>query len=353
MTKKLSAIVILLLIFNVAYAQVGINTESPKATLDIAHSLTNGTTPEGIIAPRLTRAQIIYRDNQYTTDQTGTIVYITDLSGLTTTKTAKITQIGYYYYDGNLWQPFTSAVANVTANNGLTKTGDNIQLGGPLTNNTSINLNSSRLNITGAQPSQFSIETQLAITSGSPGENKVLTSDATGNATWGNGDALRKPIRVTAGSAAASYSGEIKKGINSGISLTLPANTQWLVYVGQVINFNRKLKTYSVGSQIYTEGIIVRLIWAEIPELGITDFETSDARPSFMAVGCHAGSSIFYLSGINVINNTSSSSKTYYLTTGPRFADNLNTIDSSDPLTFKALFSNHAENYVFAVPISR
>lgn len=91
------------------HAQVGINTESPKTTLHIIPAKTDATTAEGIIAPNLTRAQLISKDARYGTDQNGAIIYITTVNGTVSTKTAKITEIGYYYFDGSLWQPFSSS----------------------------------------------------------------------------------------------------------------------------------------------------------------------------------------------------------------------------------------------------
>ncbi|SHG16465.1 beta strand repeat-containing protein [Dysgonomonas macrotermitis] len=91
------------------HAQVGINTETPKTTLHIIPSKTDATTAEGIIAPNLTRAQLISKDARYGTDQNGAIIYITAINGTVSTKTAKITEIGYYYFDGSLWQPFSSS----------------------------------------------------------------------------------------------------------------------------------------------------------------------------------------------------------------------------------------------------
>ncbi|NDW10277.1 hypothetical protein D0T56_11495 [Dysgonomonas sp. 520] len=93
-----------------AYGQVGINTETPGATMHITPTKTDGTTAEGIIAPNLTRAQLIGKDAQYSTAQRGSIVYVTSLTGTTTTKTAKVTSVGYYYFDGSLWQPFISSL---------------------------------------------------------------------------------------------------------------------------------------------------------------------------------------------------------------------------------------------------
>lgn len=85
-------------------AQVGINTPSPSATFDIAAKNTDGSKPEGLIAPRLTGNQIQAGDAQYGTAQKGAIVYATAAATSPSTKTANITAEGYYYFDGSAWQ---------------------------------------------------------------------------------------------------------------------------------------------------------------------------------------------------------------------------------------------------------
>jgi hypothetical protein len=110
--KKNIILLTALAISSLAYSQVGINNETPKATLDITAKTTDGTKPEGIIAPRLTGDQIKLGDAQYDTPQTGAIVYAT--AAITTTptvtdKTKNITAIGYYYFDGAFWQALNGA----------------------------------------------------------------------------------------------------------------------------------------------------------------------------------------------------------------------------------------------------
>ncbi len=104
---------VLLLLFvlcvNSIYSQVGINTVDPKATLDVTATKTDASTAEGIIAPRLTRTQLGSKDTQYAANQIGTIVYVTDILGTTTAKTINVSKIGYHYFDGILWQPFSSS----------------------------------------------------------------------------------------------------------------------------------------------------------------------------------------------------------------------------------------------------
>lgn len=129
--------------------RVGINTVSPKTTLDVnGKSNSNGLSLSGDItglqAPRLTRAELTNKGNiLYGADQRGAIVYITDVSGgNNVSQRVNITSVGYYYFDGTVWNRIASnsgALLNpVTSDNGLTKTGDNIQLGGALIKNTDI-----------------------------------------------------------------------------------------------------------------------------------------------------------------------------------------------------------------------
>lgn len=181
------------------YAQVGINTETPATTLHVLPGNTDGTTAEGIIAPNLKRSEVIAKDSKYTTEQTGAMVYVSDLSGVLTTKTAKIITTGYYYFDGALWQPFTSGSASVTsANNGLAMNGTTVQLGGALIQPTSIT-GTDRLTL--ATPT--TVSGALQVSSGTPGAGKVLTSDASGNASWAT---LPSPI-VTAASNGLTMNG--------------------------------------------------------------------------------------------------------------------------------------------------
>ena len=104
--KNSLLITLSLLLGNMCFAQVGINTDSPKATLDVAAKTTDGSNPEGLMAPKLTGNQIKAADLQYGTNQIGMIVYATAPVTGPTTKTANILAEGYYYFDGNVWQKF-------------------------------------------------------------------------------------------------------------------------------------------------------------------------------------------------------------------------------------------------------
>jgi hypothetical protein len=98
--------ILILLIFgfgvNLSLSQVGVNTTDPKATLEVKGEPSDIAIVDGIIAPRITRENLIAKTG-YTTAQTGAIVYITDLSGTVNASTDKIREIGYYYFNGSTW----------------------------------------------------------------------------------------------------------------------------------------------------------------------------------------------------------------------------------------------------------
>ncbi|KMQ62016.1 hypothetical protein ACM40_06785 [Chryseobacterium sp. BLS98] len=129
-TNKL--ILFITLLFNVlVFGQVGINTSSPKATMDVNAKRANldGTgaidnaQTLGLLAPRLTRAELTGNTATYGANQAGALIYVTDVSGGDTLATrANVTAIGYYYFDSgaNLWKAIGSGGGALTATYGLT-----------------------------------------------------------------------------------------------------------------------------------------------------------------------------------------------------------------------------------------
>lgn len=80
-------------------AQIGINTPSPSATLDI---VSKPGTPAGIIPPRLTADDLASQDSNFGNNQNGAIVFVTTLAnGPITDKTKNITVPGYYYFSAS------------------------------------------------------------------------------------------------------------------------------------------------------------------------------------------------------------------------------------------------------------
>jgi hypothetical protein len=84
-----------------ANAQVTIGAGTlPAATLDVVVADPDGTSAEGIIAPRLSGEELTERNGAYGEAQDGSIVYVTDApTAVTLGKTETITAKGYYYFD--------------------------------------------------------------------------------------------------------------------------------------------------------------------------------------------------------------------------------------------------------------
>lgn len=106
---KKSLIIFGLLSLGMAHAQqgnVGINIDAPKGTLDIQPDMENAkesaTTNQGIIAPRLSKTRIANIADESLVE--GTLVYATnDTYSGANAKVSKITENGYYFYNGTEW----------------------------------------------------------------------------------------------------------------------------------------------------------------------------------------------------------------------------------------------------------
>lgn len=90
------------------FSQVGINTESPKATLDIQakyRTSQNRDDAEGLLIPRVDKARALSMINV----ENSTLIYVDDVSngaGTPTNSTEYITTTGFYMYDAehSKWQ---------------------------------------------------------------------------------------------------------------------------------------------------------------------------------------------------------------------------------------------------------
>ncbi|ANF52893.1 hypothetical protein A0O34_21255 [Chryseobacterium glaciei] len=103
-------------------AQVGINTENPRAALDIVSD------KSGILIPRMTAAQI----EQITAPAEGELVYSTSDTG------SVVNLIGFWYYAENIWSPITAT----------SSIGENIYIAdGTLSGNRVVSLSNYNLNI--------------------------------------------------------------------------------------------------------------------------------------------------------------------------------------------------------------
>ena len=105
-----------------ANAQVGIGTTNPAATLDITATPSTGTTVEGILIPRITRQRA---KDMLTSPPTSTLIYITTLDGTLSPTIANITSVGFYFFNGTVWEKLASGTPNAwipTGNSGLSGT---------------------------------------------------------------------------------------------------------------------------------------------------------------------------------------------------------------------------------------
>ncbi len=99
---KLVMLVAMTTISAYSYAQVGINTSDPKASLDVVGNPTNTTKLDGILPPRLTGDQL--RAKTYTTAQTGAQVYVTAADSNPSGQTIYVKTPGSYYFNGTVWK---------------------------------------------------------------------------------------------------------------------------------------------------------------------------------------------------------------------------------------------------------
>ncbi|WP_162072420.1 hypothetical protein [Chryseobacterium fistulae] len=79
------------------FGQVGINTNTPQSTLEVTSS-SSPTSPEGMLVPRFTVAELAAKDAAYGAAQNGILVFISTGVG-STGKTSDIKNSGFYYYD--------------------------------------------------------------------------------------------------------------------------------------------------------------------------------------------------------------------------------------------------------------
>lgn len=101
MKKKLFTMMAVFSAASAVYAQMGINTASPKTTFDVV-AKTNGLQPEGILIPRLTGDQIKTMEGQLGIDNNSMLIYATSAATNLSGSTIDLTSPGFYYYNFSL-----------------------------------------------------------------------------------------------------------------------------------------------------------------------------------------------------------------------------------------------------------
>ena len=111
--KKCLLIIVFGVFASLTYAQVGIGTENPKATLDVTAVNATGTSTDvqGVLIPRVDRE----RAQSMKDVEKSTMIYVNDVSTGTNTGTAiDINTEGFYYYNGIIWVKLASSTSAST-----------------------------------------------------------------------------------------------------------------------------------------------------------------------------------------------------------------------------------------------
>lgn len=216
----------------VSYAQqgrVGINTENPNATLEVAGVPTDTSVLDGIIAPRLTGDQLGAKT--YTANQTGALVYATAAAGALSGQVVNVDAEGYYYFDGSVWVKFAGGSSatvggeniyttdgTLQANRTVTQEGKTLTFTGTAEGATRF------VNTAGTATTQVS---PIQIQDGGQAENKVLTSDASGNATWQFPKVPLTVLDVSNAGMTTFPAGRDQNLRNLGVAIDVPPGKWW------------------------------------------------------------------------------------------------------------------------------
>lgn len=219
------------------FSQVGISTTDPKASLDVVGSGNIPDVSDGIIAPRLTKAELIAKTS-YGAAQTGALIYITDSSGVSNTDTQNVATVGYYFFDGTIWQRVTTGRGDniYTANGDVSPTiATNREV--TFSNGGSLNIDANTLFID-ANGNKVGIGTNLPNAKLDIRQSPSSVSDP-GEGMFGIGTTASSP--VTSGSGAMRYntiSGGVLQYSNGVTWNTLTSTVQKSVAAGN-FQFNQ------------------------------------------------------------------------------------------------------------------
>ena len=144
--KKKNITLTLLTVSSLTFAQVGINTANPAATLDITAKNPTGTSVEGLLVVRVDRLKA----QSMTGIPTSTMIYVNSVAnGSLGGNAVNIDAVGYYYYNGSVW---------VKLHNPGNTTDTNIyNTNGTLTGNRTVTQGSNTLAFTANSTNAFSV----------------------------------------------------------------------------------------------------------------------------------------------------------------------------------------------------
>lgn len=168
---------------NISFAQVGINTTHPRVTLDVTSMPSDLGTLDGIMIPQLSGDQLL--NKSYTKETTSALVYVTAVPTNPTGQVANIDKVGFYYFDGALWQSLvkgSSTISNRLSSNENTLTSN---VNGSTASSTIVNSVSNRVSgnslytsVNGLESSAITLPASNTLTS----STNTLTSTINGTA---------------------------------------------------------------------------------------------------------------------------------------------------------------------------
>jgi hypothetical protein len=212
----LTAFIILFSIVTVR-SQVGIGNTDPKATLDITAANATGTTTnvDGILIPRVTRE----RAQSMTSTPTSTIIYINEVvTGSATATTINVTSVGFYFFNGSVWEKLGSGVSNdwsITGNTNIVD-GTNFMGTGASTNvDVAFKRNNAPAGKIGATSTSFGVG---ALTSGASTNSTAIGNNALSVSTGNNNVAVGQNALQNCNTTAqwnTAVGVDALKGINS------------------------------------------------------------------------------------------------------------------------------------------
>ena len=119
-TNKILLTIVTGLFTSILTAQVGVGTTAPAATADITalNPTGNSTNVDGLLIPRVERR----RARLMASVPTSTLIYVNSLNSTQTGQAINIDAVGFYYFDGSVWQKLTTTNNNwsLTGNTGTT-----------------------------------------------------------------------------------------------------------------------------------------------------------------------------------------------------------------------------------------
>lgn len=361
MKKKQLFLILFYFILQTSYAQVGINTATPNATLDIVGKPSNLSTTDGVIIPKISGNELKAKDALYTSAQTGTLIYVTGAASPSSTKTIEITAAGFYIFNGTIWKSYTDI--NIYKDNGTVTAGVNRtvtipdatnlnfsgKVGGSIynlvdsgtigsygyqnngkiematygdngditisTNGLSsdilLNPDSTNKNVgigTYEPTTKLHINSAsspgLRIVDGTQKDGYVLTSDANGNSSWK--PAATKQILGILPTTGPTISTNNTMTLISGATITLPVG-KWIVSIGTNAGIG--------GSTPITNDVGLwfnATLSTSNSTVVNTDVVTS-ASGAYVGGALGRGMIKTMVNGNIVIHNTSGANKTYYL----------------------------------------